>query len=144
MRAAGSAPTWTGLAVAVHQVRTWLKTSGRLAAAPAVAHAPAPAAARRSRAGSSPTAAADADCITVASDSAAMDEGAAGDGPDQDTHDDYCAVCDVGGELLMCDSCPRVYHLACHDPPLRHVPRFAWVCGTCVRPRPFVRIPRMC
>jgi hypothetical protein len=50
-----------------------------------------------------------------------------------DAHDDDCAVCAGAGELLMCDGCPRVYHLACHAPPLRRVPRFAWTCSDCVR-----------
>ena len=32
---------------------------------------------------------------------------------DEDDHDDVCALCLCPGELLMCTSCPRVYHLAC-------------------------------
>ena len=30
-----------------------------------------------------------------------------------------CVVCDLGGNLLCCDSCPRVYHLECLNPPLK-------------------------
>jgi sorbitol-specific phosphotransferase system component IIC len=30
-----------------------------------------------------------------------------------------CVICDLGGNLLCCDSCPRVYHLQCLDPPLK-------------------------
>ena len=32
---------------------------------------------------------------------------------EDDDHDDVCALCLGAGELLMCTSCPRVYHLAC-------------------------------
>lgn len=30
-----------------------------------------------------------------------------------------CVICDHGGNLLCCDSCPRTYHLQCLDPPLK-------------------------
>jgi hypothetical protein len=30
-----------------------------------------------------------------------------------------CEVCGIGGELLCCDLCPRVYHLECLTPPLK-------------------------
>lgn len=30
-----------------------------------------------------------------------------------------CEVCDIGGDLLCCDSCPRTYHIECLDPPLK-------------------------
>ncbi|KAG6508526.1 hypothetical protein ZIOFF_033900 [Zingiber officinale] len=30
-----------------------------------------------------------------------------------------CAVCDLGGNLLCCDSCPQTYHLKCLSPPLK-------------------------
>jgi len=32
--------------------------------------------------------------------------------------DDFCAVCLIGGELLCCDCCPKVFHLCCHIPSL--------------------------
>ena len=28
-------------------------------------------------------------------------------------HDDDCFHCRKGGELLLCDTCPRVFHLSC-------------------------------
>ncbi len=30
-----------------------------------------------------------------------------------------CVECDLGGNLLCCDSCPRTYHLECLNPPLK-------------------------
>uniref|UniRef100_A0A8C5AJR9 PHD-type domain-containing protein n=1 Tax=Gadus morhua TaxID=8049 RepID=A0A8C5AJR9_GADMO len=36
--------------------------------------------------------------------------------------DDFCAVCQIGGELLCCDRCPKVFHLSCHIPSLLTFP----------------------
>jgi len=43
-------------------------------------------------------------------------------------------VCDLGGNLLCCDSCPRVYHLECLNPPLKRPPPGKWQCPRC-RPK---------
>ncbi|CAK9230345.1 unnamed protein product [Sphagnum troendelagicum] len=42
-----------------------------------------------------------------------------------------CEVCGIGGELLCCDHCPRVYHLDCLTPPLKRTPTGKWVCPKC-------------
>lgn len=42
---------------------------------------------------------------------------------DDDPNEDWCAVCQNGGELLCCDKCPKVFHLSCHVPTLRNFPR---------------------
>ncbi|KAK7359611.1 hypothetical protein VNO77_01572 [Canavalia gladiata] len=42
-----------------------------------------------------------------------------------------CVICDVGGNLLCCDSCPRTYHLQCLDPPLKRIPNGKWQCPSC-------------
>jgi superfamily II DNA or RNA helicase len=42
-----------------------------------------------------------------------------------------CVVCDVGGNLLCCDRCPRTYHLQCLDPPLKRTPPGKWHCPVC-------------
>eukprot|EP00257_Ricinus_communis_P018738 XP_015577536.1 protein CHROMATIN REMODELING 4 [Ricinus communis] len=42
-----------------------------------------------------------------------------------------CVICDLGGNLLCCDSCPRVYHLQCLDPPLKRIPMGKWQCPKC-------------
>ena len=52
--------------------------------------------------------------------------------PISDGHDDRCYVCGNYGELLMCEYCPRVYHLHCADPPLSTVPEDDWVCHICL------------
>ncbi|GAV81101.1 SNF2_N domain-containing protein/Helicase_C domain-containing protein/Chromo domain-containing protein/PHD domain-containing protein/DUF1087 domain-containing protein [Cephalotus follicularis] len=42
-----------------------------------------------------------------------------------------CVICDLGGNLLCCDSCPRTYHLQCLDPPLKRIPMGKWQCPKC-------------
>ncbi|CAK9136426.1 unnamed protein product [Ilex paraguariensis] len=42
-----------------------------------------------------------------------------------------CVICDLGGNLLCCDSCPRTYHLQCLDPPLKRIPTGKWQCPNC-------------
>ncbi|SPT17616.1 unnamed protein product [Triticum aestivum] len=49
-------------------------------------------------------------------------------------HDGYfyeCVECDLGGNLLCCDSCPRTYHLECLNPPLKRAPPGNWQCPRC-------------
>lgn len=31
----------------------------------------------------------------------------------------------------MCDTCSRVYHLDCLDPPLKTIPKGMWICPRC-------------
>lgn len=46
-----------------------------------------------------------------------------GGGESKDTEsEDFCTVCLNGGDLLCCDLCPKVYHLACHLPSLLTFP----------------------
>lgn len=40
-----------------------------------------------------------------------------------------CEVCDLGGNLLCCDNCPRTYHLECLDPPLKVCNYIIFSCG---------------
>ena len=37
-------------------------------------------------------------------------------------HQDYCEVCQQGGEIILCDTCPRAYHLVCLEPELEETP----------------------
>ncbi|XP_030574072.1 tripartite motif-containing protein 66 isoform X2 [Archocentrus centrarchus] len=57
------------------------------------------------------------------------------DQPEQDSaemeSEDFCAVCLIGGDLLCCDCCPKVFHLSCHIPPLLSFPSGDWVCTLC-------------
>nr|2PUY_A Chain A, PHD finger protein 21A [Homo sapiens]2PUY_B Chain B, PHD finger protein 21A [Homo sapiens] len=46
-------------------------------------------------------------------------------------HEDFCSVCRKSGQLLMCDTCSRVYHLDCLDPPLKTIPKGMWICPRC-------------
>uniref|UniRef100_A0A3B3QEH9 RING-type E3 ubiquitin transferase n=1 Tax=Paramormyrops kingsleyae TaxID=1676925 RepID=A0A3B3QEH9_9TELE len=52
-------------------------------------------------------------------------------GPDEDPNEDWCAVCQNGGELLCCDKCPKVFHLTCHIPKLLGSPSGEWFCSFC-------------
>ena len=35
---------------------------------------------------------------------------------------DYCEVCGAGGEIILCDTCPKAFHLVCLDPELEEAP----------------------
>lgn len=52
------------------------------------------------------------------------------DGYDTD-HQDYCEICQQGGEIILCDTCPRAYHLVCLDPDLDEPPEGKWSCPHC-------------
>ncbi|KAK2858829.1 hypothetical protein Q5P01_003449 [Channa striata] len=51
--------------------------------------------------------------------------------PEEDPNEDWCAVCQNGGELLCCDKCPKVFHLSCHIPTLNESPSGEWFCSFC-------------
>lgn len=51
--------------------------------------------------------------------------------PEEDPNEDWCAVCQNGGELLCCDKCPKVFHLSCHIPTLNESPSGEWYCSFC-------------
>uniref|UniRef100_A0A672MMV2 Tripartite motif containing 66 n=1 Tax=Sinocyclocheilus grahami TaxID=75366 RepID=A0A672MMV2_SINGR len=36
-------------------------------------------------------------------------------------NEDFCAVCLIGGDLLCCDRCPKVFHLSSILPPTSHI-----------------------
>ncbi|KAF7818520.1 Increased DNA methylation 1 [Senna tora] len=43
--------------------------------------------------------------------------------------DDMCAVCGDGGDLILCNGCPRAFHTACLG--LQCVPESSWCCLSC-------------
>ncbi|KAL8168206.1 hypothetical protein V2J09_009705 [Rumex salicifolius] len=43
--------------------------------------------------------------------------------------DDLCIICAEGGDLLLCDGCPRAFHTECAS--LTHQPRGKWFCRYC-------------
>ncbi|XP_071191499.1 chromodomain-helicase-DNA-binding protein 5-like isoform X4 [Salvelinus alpinus] len=53
-----------------------------------------------------------------------------GDGYETD-HQDYCEVCQQGGEIILCDTCPKAYHMVCLDPELEKAPEGKWSCPHC-------------
>ncbi|MCO5595771.1 hypothetical protein L7F22_049819 [Adiantum nelumboides] len=52
-----------------------------------------------------------------------------------------CVVCDMGGNLLCCDYCPRTYHLDCLDPPLKRAPPGKWHCPSCRENTSSAKVP---
>ncbi|XP_075237625.1 chromodomain-helicase-DNA-binding protein Mi-2 homolog isoform X3 [Lycorma delicatula] len=56
-----------------------------------------------------------------------------GEGEDgyETDHQDYCEVCQQGGEIILCDTCPRAYHLVCLEPELEDTPEGKWSCPHC-------------
>ncbi|KAH9489881.1 hypothetical protein Btru_044487 [Bulinus truncatus] len=46
-------------------------------------------------------------------------------------YDDHCRACHKLGDLLCCETCSAVYHLACVEPPMQQVPDDDWVCSVC-------------
>lgn len=46
-------------------------------------------------------------------------------------HQDYCEVCQQGGEIILCDTCPRAYHLVCLEPEMEDAPEGKWSCPHC-------------
>ncbi|CAM8924496.1 unnamed protein product [Rhodiola kirilowii] len=50
-----------------------------------------------------------------------------------DGHYYECDICDLGGDLLCCDGCPRTYHIECLNPPLECVPHGKWLCYHCCK-----------
>ncbi|KAG6526841.1 protein CHROMATIN REMODELING 4-like isoform X3 [Zingiber officinale] len=57
-----------------------------------------------------------------------------------DGHYYECAVCDLGGNLLCCDSCPQTYHLECLSPPLKCAPHGKWNCPNCTEKKGNVKV----
>jgi hypothetical protein len=55
--------------------------------------------------------------------------------PDCDA--DACAVCGGAGELLLCDDCPRAWHLHCSVPVLDAVPEGDWRSACALSAHPF-------
>ncbi|CAH1786083.1 unnamed protein product [Owenia fusiformis] len=45
--------------------------------------------------------------------------------------DEECHICGDQQNIFSCSSCPRAFHLDCHEPPLRHPPRSTWTCTQC-------------
>ncbi|XP_052175420.1 uncharacterized protein LOC127790163 [Diospyros lotus] len=44
-------------------------------------------------------------------------------------NDDLCIICADGGNLLLCDGCPRAFHIECAS--LSSIPRGKWYCNYC-------------
>ncbi|KAK0182819.1 hypothetical protein PV327_000914 [Microctonus hyperodae] len=42
-----------------------------------------------------------------------------------------CSVCGSSGSLVACDTCPKLFHLDCVEPPLSRAPRGRWSCHYC-------------
>lgn len=54
------------------------------------------------------------------------------DSEEEVENEDVCAECREDGKLILCDVCPRSYHMHCAKPPLKKVPKGKWMCQVCV------------
>ncbi|XP_068602613.1 E3 ubiquitin-protein ligase TRIM33 [Brachionichthys hirsutus] len=50
---------------------------------------------------------------------------------EDDPNEDWCAVCNNGGDLLCCDRCPKVFHMKCHVPTIKIFPKGDFLCTFC-------------
>ena len=57
---------------------------------------------------------------------------------DETEHQEYCEVCKQGGEIILCDTCPRAYHLVCLEPELTEAPEGKWSCPVCEKEGPSI------
>jgi hypothetical protein len=55
-----------------------------------------------------------------------------GDTSEEDDHESTCHVCSDGGDVVLCDSCPLVFHMKCLTPPIKSLPDGDWKCPVCV------------
>ena len=46
-------------------------------------------------------------------------------------NNEYCAVCKLGGNLLLCDNCVRSYHIECLKINEEDIPEGQWFCPLC-------------
>lgn len=56
--------------------------------------------------------------------------GAAASSGDESEHGFFCDVCQDGGDLVLCDTCPKSYHQECIK--LDTIPDGKWSCPVCV------------
>lgn len=45
--------------------------------------------------------------------------------------DDFCSACKGAGEFVCCETCPRVFHFLCCDPPRINAPEGSFYCHVC-------------
>ncbi|CAD6191489.1 unnamed protein product [Caenorhabditis auriculariae] len=50
---------------------------------------------------------------------------------EEEEHNDTCEICKQTGDVILCDTCPRVYHLVCIDENMEAVPEGEWSCPHC-------------
>ena len=62
-----------------------------------------------------------------------------GEEPSEDGNDNLCYFCEDGGDLVLCDYCPKAFHLKCHVPRLPEVPSGQWKCCECRAPQRAIR-----
>lgn len=48
------------------------------------------------------------------------------------TNRESCAICRDGGDLLLCDNCPKSFHLDCLKLKKNDIPEGSWYCPTCL------------
>ena len=47
------------------------------------------------------------------------------------SNNDYCSICQKGGNLLLCDQCNRAFHIECLKLDKNNIPEGKWFCQIC-------------
>lgn len=69
--------------------------------------------------------------------------GVAEDEIERDEHQEFCAACHDGGDLICCERCPASYHIGCLDPPLAKIPEEPWLCPRCGCEKPKGKVTKI-
>ncbi|CAN0328028.1 unnamed protein product, partial [Phaeothamnion confervicola] len=51
---------------------------------------------------------------------------------EEGTSCEKCGLDNDADHVLLCDNCPREFHMWCLDPPLEAVPEGDWLCPICI------------
>lgn len=68
--------------------------------------------------------------LTIVQHTSIQDSDEEADPSEDSNNEDECGVCGEFGDMICCDSCPKVFHIECLK--LKEVPEGEWNCITCL------------